>query len=102
MNIRKKDTVIVLSGKNRGSQGVVIEILPKKGKVKVKDVAVLTRHKKARKQGEVSGIIKQEGFIDISKVMLVCSSCKKPSRTGAMMIKDGKKVRSCKRCQKAT
>ena len=59
-NVKKDDTVHVLSGKYRGKQGPIIEILPKKGKVKVKDVAILTCHKKARKQNDVAGIIKKE------------------------------------------
>ena len=62
--IKKNDTVVVLSGKDKGKTGSVIEILPKKGKVMVKGVAVVTRHVKARKQGEVPGIKKEETYID--------------------------------------
>jgi large subunit ribosomal protein L24 len=67
--IKKGDSVYVLSGKDRGKKGVVIAILPKKGKVMVKDVAVVTRHVKAKKQGETSGIKREEQYIDISNVM---------------------------------
>jgi len=98
-NVKKDDTVHVLSGKYRGKQGPIIEILPKKGKVKVKDVAILTCHKKARKQNDVAGIIKKEGWIDISNVMLVCSSCHKPSKVGFEEVQQGKKTRVCKRCR---
>ena len=66
--IKKGDSVYVLSGKDRGKKGVVIAILPKKGKVMVKDVAVVTRHVKAKKQGETSGIKREEQYIDISNV----------------------------------
>jgi len=69
--IKKGDMVYVLTGKDRGKKGSVIAILPKKGKVMVKDVALVTRHVKARKQGETSGIKKEERFIDISNVMPV-------------------------------
>lgn len=101
-NIKKDDIVAVLTGKDKGAQGPVIEILPCKGKVKVKDVAIITRHKKARKQGDTPAIVKKESFIDISNVMLVCSSCKKPGRVGFVSTKDGRKERICKRCNKST
>ena len=67
-SIKKGDSVFVLTGRDRGKKGVVIAILPKKGKVMVKDVAVVTRHVKAKKQGEISGIKREEQYIDISNV----------------------------------
>ncbi len=69
--IKKGDQVYVLTGKDRGKKGIVIAILPKKDKVIVKDVALVTRHIKARKQGETSGIKREERFIHISNVMPV-------------------------------
>ncbi len=69
--IKKGDLVYVLTGKDRGKKGIVIAILPKKDKVIVKDVALVTRHVKARKQGETSGIKREERFIHISNVMPV-------------------------------
>lgn len=98
MRIKKNDTVVILSGKDKGKKGEVIEILPKKDKVLVKGVAVVSRHAKARKQGETPGIKKQESYIDISKVMPLCASCQKPSRVGSSLLEDGKKARACKRC----
>ena len=98
MRVKKNDTVIVLSGKDKGKRGSVVDILPKKGKVVVKGVAVVTRHAKARKQGEMAGIKKQESFIDISNVMPLCASCQKPCRVGSSVLEGGKKARSCKRC----
>ena len=66
--IKKGDLVYILTGKDKGKKGAIIEILPKKGKVMVKGVALVTRHVKARKQGEVSGIKKEERYVDISNV----------------------------------
>ena len=66
--IKKNDTVVVLSGKDKDKKGTVIEVLPKKGKVLVKDIALVTRHVKARKQGEVSGIKKEESYINASMI----------------------------------
>lgn len=96
--VRKNDKVIILSGKDKGKQGSVIEILPKKGKVVVQDVAIITRHVKARKQGDVAGIKKEEGYINVSKVMPICSSCKKPCRTNTKLV-DNKNVRACNNCK---
>jgi large subunit ribosomal protein L24 len=66
--IKKGDLVYVLTGKDRGKKGSVIAILPKKGKIMIKGIAVVTRHVKARKQGETSGIKREERYIDISNV----------------------------------
>ena len=97
--IKKNDTVVVLSGKDRDKKGTVIEVLPKKGKVLVKDIAIVTRHAKASKQGEVSGIKKEESYVDASSLMPVCVSCKQPCRVNAKLIENGKRVRVCNRCE---
>jgi len=97
--IKKNDLVHVLSGKDKDKQGVVISILPQKGKVLVKGVAVMTKHVKARKAGDVAGIRKEESFIDITKVMPVCSACKKPSRVNSKVLDTGKTARVCNRCE---
>lgn len=97
--IKKNDTVLVISGKDKGKQGTVIKSAPKKGLVLVKDVAVTTRHVKARRAGEVSGIKKEESFIDASKVMPICTSCKKPTRINVKLLDTGKKTRMCNQCE---
>ena len=97
MNIKTNDTVVVLSGKDKGKQGKVLTADPKGLKVIVEGVNVAKRHQKARKQGEESGIIKKETPIYVSKVMLVCPKCGKPTRVGHT-IADGKKTRACKKC----
>lgn len=68
--IKKNDLVYVLTGKDKGKKGTVISVLPRKGLVKIKGVALVTRHYKARRQGETSGIKKVERYIDVSNVML--------------------------------
>ena len=97
MNVRKGDTVIVLSGKDKGKQGKVLKSSPKAGKVIVKGVNVATKHQKPQKQGQEGGIIKVETPIYVSKVMLVCPKCGKATRV-AHKIADGKKARVCKKC----
>ena len=71
MHIKKNDLVLVLAGKDRGKTGTVVEVFPKSGKVKVKDVNVITKHVKAKRQGQKSGIIKVEAPIDASNVKCV-------------------------------
>jgi len=97
--VRKNDIVHVVSGKNKGKQGSVIEILPKKGKVIVKGIAIATHHVKPRRAGEPGGIRKEESFIDMSQVMPVCSACKKPSRVNVKHLDAGKSARVCNRCK---
>ena len=97
MSIRKDDLVVVLSGKDKGKQGKVLEVMPKSGKVVVEKINVVSRHTKPRKQGEQGGIVKAEGALYASKVMPVGPKCGKATRVGHTE-KDGKKVRVCKKC----
>jgi large subunit ribosomal protein L24 len=97
--VKKNDTVIVLTGKDRDKKGTVIALDFKKGKVMVKGIAIATRHAKARKQGEVSGIRQEESFISLSNVMPVCSSCKKPCRINIKSMAKGSRARSCNECE---
>ncbi len=99
--IKKNDTVVVLSGKDKGKQGTVIEVLPEKDKVMVKGVCVITKHAKAKKAGDVAGIRKQEQYINCSKVMPVCGACKKACRVSVKVLDSGKKVRICCHCSES-
>ena len=98
MNIRKDDTVIVLSGRDKGKEGKVLSADPKNLKVIVEGVSVAKRHQKPMRQGEEGGIIKKETPIYVSKVMRVCPKCSKPTRTAHGTDKNGKKIRVCKKC----
>ena len=95
MSIRKDDLVVVLSGKDKGKQGKVLEVMPKSGKVVVEKINVVSRHTKPRKQGEQGGILKKEAPIYACKVQRVCPN--KPTRIGHK-VEGGKKVRVCKKC----
>ena len=75
MSIRKDDLVVVLSGKDKGKQGKVLEVMPKSGKVVVEKINVVSRHTKPRKQGEQGGILKKEAPIYACKVQRVCPKC---------------------------
>ena len=80
MSIKKDDTVVVLSGKDKGKQGKVLEVMPKEGKVVVEKINVVSRHTKPRKQGDQGGIIQKEAPIYACKVQRVCPKCNKPTR----------------------
>lgn len=97
--IKRKDTVLVISGKDKGKKGSVIEVESKTGRVLVQGVNVVIRHAKARKQGEIAGIKHEERPIDISNVMLICPSCKKPCRIGSKKLDSGKSGRVCSSCK---
>ena len=97
MNIIKNDTVIVLSGRDKGTKGKVLSADPRNGKLIVEGVSVASVHQKARRQEEQSAIIKKETPIYACKVMVVCPKCGKPTKVGHK-ITDGKKARICKKC----
>ena len=97
MNVKKNDTVVVLSGKDKGKKGKVLTVDPKAGKVIVEKVNVAKRHQKPRRQGEEGGIISKETPIYACKVMAVCPKCNKPTRP-AYKVEGGKKTRVCKHC----
>ncbi len=97
MNIKKNDTVIVLSGKDKGKQGKVLETMPSAGKVLVQGINIATTHVKPRRQGEEGGIIRKEAPLYVSKVMCVCPKCNKPTRA-AYKLENGVKNRVCKKC----
>ena len=97
MNVKKGDTVVVLSGKDKGRQGKVQGTMPKAGKVVVEGVNMVTCHTKPRRQGEEGGIVRREAALYASKVQVVCPKCGKPTRV-AHKIENGKKSRVCKHC----
>ena len=95
MHIKTGDTVVVLSGSSKGVRGEVIATSPKEGKVIVKGANMIKKHVKARRQGDVSGIIDAEGAMYASKVALYCPKCDKGVRTHVVVDGD-KKIRTCK------
>ncbi len=80
LNIKTNDTVIVLSGNDKGVKGKVIATSPEEGKVIIKGVRIAHKHVKPRKQGDSGGIIETEGAIYASKVAVFCPDCDKGVR----------------------
>jgi len=98
MDIRRDDTVIVLSGRDKGVKGKVLVVDAKAGKVIVEGVSVAKRHMRPRKQGQEGGIIDKPTPIYACKVMRVCPKCDQPTRAAHKVREDGTKVRVCKKC----
>ena len=100
--VKSGDTVVVISGKDKGKKGKVQKAFPATGKIIVEGVAMVKRHEKPRGQGMPGGIVDKEAAIPASKVMFVCPDCKKATRVAHKFIdvagKSPKKVRACKKC----
>ena len=97
LHIKKDDTVVVLSGDSKGVRGKVIAASPEEGKVIVEGANIVSKHVKARRQGEKSQILKTEAAMYACKVQLVCPKCNKGVRVHHKLV-DGKKVRVCAKC----
>ena len=96
LHVKKGDTVVIISGKNKGKKGKIVETSPKEGKVIIEGANLVTKHVKPKKMGESGGIVKAEGAIYACKVMLVCPKCGKATRVGHGIDKKGEKNRVCK------
>ena len=108
LNVKKGDTVVVISGKDKGKQGKILVAMPAHERVIVANANIVVRHTKPRRQGEQGGRIEKEGPIHVSNVKLVCPKCGKPTRVGHEIreveisgVKKQKSVRICKKCGKA-
>lgn len=98
MAVRKNDLVMVIAGKDRGKRGKVLRVIPKTARVLVEKINLIKRHTKPGRAGQQGGIVERENPIQVSNLMLICTKCDRPVRTGRSFLADGKKVRVCKRC----
>ena len=93
LKIRKGDRVVVVTGRDKGKQGEVTQVLPDVSRVVVQGVNMMKRHQKARRAGEESAIIAKEASIHVSNVAHIDPSSGKPTRVGFKFLDDGRKVR---------
>ena len=98
MKIRKNDTVLVITGKDKGKKGKVRFAYPEKERILVEGINFIKRHIRATGQVRQAGIIEQEATIQVSNVMLLCNKCNHPTRVGFHILEDGRKVRICHSC----
>lgn len=99
LGIKKNDTAMVLTGKDKGKSGRVLSVAPAKQRVIVEGINVVKKHMKPNKQYSQGGIIEKEGPLHLSNVMLVCPKCGKAARVGNTVLGDGKKMRTCRKCK---
>jgi large subunit ribosomal protein L24 len=98
MKIKKNDTVLVISGKDKGKKGKVRYAFPEKNRVMVEGVNFIKKHAKAKGQARQAGIVEREAPINAANVMLMCSKCEHPVRIGYKKLEDGRRVRACRAC----
>jgi len=98
MHVKSGDTVVVISGKDKGKKGKILKVLPKENKVIIEGLNMITKHMRAQGPTQQGGIIQQEGAMDASKVMYYCDRDKVGVRVGYKFLEDGSKVRVCKKC----
>ena len=101
VDIRRNDTVKVISGNHKGKTGKVIMVIPDKDRVIVEKIQLVKRHSKPRSAQQPGGIIEKEASIHISNVMLLDPADGKPSRVGHHVLQDGKRQRVARRSGEA-
>jgi len=104
LNLKKKDEVLVLAGKDKGKRGEIKQTIPEEGKVIVEGINVVTRHQKPRSQSSRAMVKQQLGEVQmpmgiaVSKVMLICPKCHKETRPAKVTTESGEHVRKCRKC----
>jgi len=98
-HIRKNDTVMVITGRERGKTGKVIRVFADKGRATVERLNMVKRHTKARGPQSPYGIVEKEASIHLSNLMMLCDKCNAPVRMGKLRLEDGRTVRICRRCK---
>ena len=101
LNVKKGDNVMVITGKDKGTAGEVLKVYPDSNLVVVKGANEVSKHVKPRKAQDKGGIVRQEGTIDVSNVMVICPACHEVVRVKhAEVTVDGKtrKIRACAKC----
>ena len=98
MRLRQNDNVLVIRGRDRGKTGRISTIFTKEDKILVEGINVVLRHQKASGSFRQSGIIQKEIPMRATNVMVICTSCIKPTRIGMKFLADGTKARMCKKC----
>ncbi len=99
MKIKKGDTIFVISGREKGKKGKIVQTFIKKNRVTVENINLRKKNVRAKKSGEKGQIVEFPASINASNVMLVCPKCSMATKIGYQII-DNKKKRICKKCKK--
>jgi large subunit ribosomal protein L24 len=98
--IRKNDTVLIVTGKDRGKRGRVLKVLPENNRLIVEGVNIIKRHTRPNPAKNIKGgIVEREASLHASNVQLVCPECGAQTRVGRRILGDGRKVRICRKCE---
>lgn len=97
-HVKKGDLVQVMAGKEKGKQGKVLRVFFAKDRLTIENLNIVKRHTRPSQQNQEGGIVEKEAPMSASNVMLVCSACNQPTRTGIRVSDDGSKARFCKKC----
>jgi len=97
MKLRKGDTVLITSGKDRGRKGKILKVFPKKNRILVEGINLRKKHQKPKRTGEKGQMVTLPAPIGISNAKLICPKCGKAARVGYRIV-DDKKYRVCKKC----
>ncbi|MCD6525790.1 MAG: 50S ribosomal protein L24 [Desulfuromonas sp.] len=97
-HVKKGDLVQVMAGKEKGKQGKVLRVFHAKNRLTIESLNIVKRHTRPSQQNQEGGIVEKEAPMAASNVMLVCSACNQPARTGLRVLDDGSKARFCKKC----
>jgi len=98
IKIKKNDIVEVIAGKDDGKKGKVLRVFPKDQKAIVENINIIKKARKRTQEDQKGGIVEIEKPINLSNLMLMCKQCNKRIRTKISVLKDGSKIRECKKC----
>jgi large subunit ribosomal protein L24 len=98
LHVKKGDFVSVLVGKDRGKTGRVLTVYPREGSAVVEKIAVVKKHAKPTQQNPQGGITSMEMAVPVSRLMVVCMACRRPTRLKRIALPSGEKVRVCRHC----
>jgi large subunit ribosomal protein L24 len=99
LSIKKNDTVLIITGKEKGKRGRVLSFYPSKDRLLVEKINMIKKHMKPTRKYTQGGIIEKEAPLHVSNVMLICPKCNNPTRISNTSLDDGRKVRMCKKCR---
>ncbi|MBI4430743.1 MAG: 50S ribosomal protein L24 [Candidatus Omnitrophica bacterium] len=99
IRLRKSDQVVAVGGRDAGKKGKVLKILPNRYRAIVEGICMVTEHQRPTRDNPKGGVIRREGTVHLSNLMLVCPRCAKPTRISHTILADGSKKRTCKRCK---
>jgi len=98
VHVKKGDLVQIITGKDSGKKGKILNVDPQKGRVIVEGLNIVKRHMRPSRVNPQGGITEIEAPLDSSNVMIFCEKCKEPVRINKVFLSDGKKVRVCNQC----